>query len=111
MLLSLRQILLGEGYAGPRLVAERLNKLVSNKDARIVDIGAGTGLVGEEVDYKDQFPHYVTVVFKSCNIILVSHHIHRTEYVEFYPQSNMIEGDRVATRPLCQSPVNVIVTP
>ena len=24
---------------------------------------------------------------------------------------NMIEGDRVASRPLCQSPVNVIVTP
>ena len=25
--------------------------------------------------------------------------------------SNMIEGDRAASRPLCQSPVNVIVTP
>ena len=58
---------------------------------------------------------YITVVFKSWNIILVSHHIHRTEICQILPSvrrelRNMI-GDRAASRPLCQSPVNVIVIP
>ena len=56
---------------------------------------------------------YVMVVFKSWNIILVSHHIPRTEICWILPSvrrelCNMIEGDRAASRPLCQSPVNVI---
>ena len=60
--------------------------------------------------------HYITDVFKSWNIILVSHHIHRTEICRILPSvrrelRNMIEGDRAASRPLCQSPVNVIVIP
>ena len=60
--------------------------------------------------------HNVTVVFKSWNIILVSHHIHRTEICRILPSvrrelRNMTEGDRAASRPLCQSPVNVIVIP
>ena len=60
--------------------------------------------------------HYFTVVFKSWNIILVSPHIHRTEICRILPSvrrelCNMIEGDRVASRPLCQSHVNVIVIP
>ena len=55
--------------------------------------------------------HYVTL-FKSWNIILVSQHIPRTEICWILPSvrrelRNMI-GGRAASRPLCQSPVNVI---
>ena len=54
--------------------------------------------------------HYVTVVFTSWNIILVSHNITRTEICRILPSvrrelRNMIEGDWAASR-LCQSPVN-----
>ena len=60
--------------------------------------------------------HYVTVVFKSWNIILVSHHIPRTEIRPILPSvrrelRNMIEGDRAASRRLCQSPVIVCYPP
>ena len=60
--------------------------------------------------------HYVTFVFKSWNIILVSHHIPRTDICRILHSvrrelCNMIEGDRAASRPLCQSPVNDIVIP
>ena len=47
----------------------------------------------------------------------MSPHIHRTETVLNFTLGqkrvirNMIEGDRVASRPQCQSPVNVIVIP
>ena len=46
--------------------------------------------------------HYVPVVFKSCNIILVSHHIPRTEICRILPSvrtelRNMIEGGRAAS--------------
>ena len=37
------------GYIGPKTVAGHLARLVPNKDAKILDIGCGTGLVGEEV--------------------------------------------------------------
>ena len=37
------------GYTGPKTVAGHLARLVPNKDAKILDIGCGTGLVGEEV--------------------------------------------------------------
>ena len=52
--------------------------------------------------------HYVTVVFKSWNILLVSHNIPRTKICRILPSvrrelRNMIEGDRAASRPLCQS--------
>ena len=67
---------------------------------------------------RQKFPsvHYVTVVFKSWNIILVSHHIRRTEVCRILPSDsrelrNMIEGDKAASRPLSTSAVNVIATP
>ena len=47
---------------------------------------------------------YVTVVFKSWNIILESHYIHRTEMLSSVRRElcNMI-GDRAASRPLYAS--------
>ncbi|XP_077989460.1 methyltransferase-like protein 27 [Glandiceps talaboti] len=36
-------------YNGPKQVAEALSKLVSNKDASILDLGCCTGIVGEEL--------------------------------------------------------------
>ncbi|XP_077868896.1 methyltransferase-like protein 27 [Saccoglossus kowalevskii] len=37
------------GYRGPQLTANMVSKLVENKDDRILDVGAGTGLVGKEL--------------------------------------------------------------
>ncbi|XP_013399052.1 uncharacterized protein LOC106165388 [Lingula anatina] len=42
-----REYLDNLGYAGHKIAAETLAKWVKNKDARILDAGAGTGLVGE----------------------------------------------------------------
>ena len=48
---------------------------------------------------------------------MVRPHIRRTEICRILPsvrrelRNNMIERDRVASRPQCQSPVNVIVIP
>ena len=47
---------------------------------------------------------------------MVSHHIPRTEICRIFLSGRrellkMIEEDRAASRPLCQSPVNVIVIP
>ncbi|XP_006821709.1 methyltransferase-like protein 27 [Saccoglossus kowalevskii] len=37
------------GYRGPQLTANLVSKLVKNKNDRILDVGAGTGLVGDEL--------------------------------------------------------------
>ena len=70
----------------------------------------GGGVYGISIQY-----HYVTVVVKSWNIILVSPHIRRTEICRILPsfrrELRNIIGDRAASRPLCQSPVNIIVIP
>ena len=59
--------------------------------------------------------HYVTVVFKSVNIILVSPHIHRTEICQILPSvrrelRNMIEGDSAASRPLCRRLLSLLLS-
>ncbi|XP_071486543.1 methyltransferase-like protein 27 [Diadema antillarum] len=48
-------------YFGPRLVAKKMNEVLSNKDAKILDVGAGTGLVGEELVNKYGFKNLTGV--------------------------------------------------
>ena len=36
-------------YFGPAMVAEELANVCDNRHAKILDVGAGTGLVGSEV--------------------------------------------------------------
>ena len=43
----------GVNYSGPKLLANIVSKLMADqKNARILDLGAGTGLVGKHVSYK-----------------------------------------------------------
>nr|XP_054771681.1 methyltransferase-like protein 27 [Lytechinus pictus] len=43
------QVLKEAGYVGPADVASILNRLVEDKTKKILDVGCGTGLVGEEL--------------------------------------------------------------
>ena len=37
------------GYEGPRVTAETLATYLEDKEAKILDVGCGSGLVGEQV--------------------------------------------------------------
>ncbi|XP_071486542.1 methyltransferase-like protein 27 [Diadema antillarum] len=52
---------LEQEYFGPRLVAKKMNEVLNNKDAKILDVGAGTGLVGEELVNKYGFKNLTGV--------------------------------------------------
>ncbi|XP_041483528.1 methyltransferase-like protein 27 [Lytechinus variegatus] len=43
------QVLKEAGYVGPAAVASILNRLVQDKTKKILDVGCGTGMVGEEL--------------------------------------------------------------
>ncbi len=42
-------------YRGPHILADFCNILISDKNARILDVGAGTGLVGEHLKKRGFF--------------------------------------------------------
>ena len=39
------------GWDGPRLTANAMSEFVTDKNAKILDLASGTGLVGEEVSF------------------------------------------------------------